>query len=669
MVKPIQQLYFYLSILLAWPAFAEVTYDDIQKLPPLPASYSDLDFEGRIAWLNTQLSAISDTAEIYRHKRRLFIEYYYQNQMDEAAALCREVEPFRQDIYFRELCIFTNAKEYEDYLPLLMQLVHDAEKMGEPGEAAQVLIDLAWRQSQFGDIAAAFENYEKALAIAPSDDTEMLSTIMMDTATTYIVNGDEYYIRKGIDLLKKAKEQNQQLLEKESDDANRVYLKNNILLADFNSGIAYALHLDDYQKALEMFDRVNTAKSPYQLSALSFSALAAAELGLIDKAKDYLKRAEKLDTDNRSANPVVKTYLECYRQLTTRHWNKQLPASSCLKLAPSTAVEVQLDVYKRLSRSGDASLELAGLRGLKELFNNKIEPQLRRRGSQAASNTELTRLQRESELKSVVLAQQEQIQREREATHAQRQNYFIALFLLMIVVAILIWSQFRQKKKLADQFERMSTVDALTQLGNRRFLEQHIERELSYINRARHTDRNAALGIYIFDVDHFKKINDNYGHRTGDEVLAELSKRVALATRDTDLLVRWGGEEFVYVARLDCNDRAIQLADRILRAVNCQPFYVTEHDPISVTCTIGVVKYPFIKAGNIELWNRLISLADAALYFGKSLQRNCWVIVNNESISAIETIDEVLCNPLSESIDNGLVTVTTSVGSSKPENV
>ncbi|MBB6541608.1 GGDEF domain-containing protein [Thalassotalea piscium] len=210
----------------------------------------------------------------------------------------------------------------------------------------------------------------------------------------------------------------------------------------------------------------------------------------------------------------------------------------------------------------------------------------------------------------------------------------------------------------------MSIRDSLTNLGNRRYLEQNIERELAYIERERRADKDISLGIYIFDIDHFKKVNDNYGHQAGDEVLVEISRRINQTIRDSDLFIRWGGEEFVYIARLNKESEIYLLADRILNSINQELFEISNFEPIKVTCTIGVVKYPFINTTNQSMWSKLISLADAALYYGKIKSRNCWVVINNESVESELQVDKLLTQSLEESLQcpkmNKSITIKTS---------
>jgi two-component system, cell cycle response regulator len=646
----------YLFIAYVPPCLAEIDYADLSKLEPISSEYRTLNYDQRIKWLNNKLNTSLSDLEKYRIERILFQEQHFNRNHKEAAETCDRSKPLREDFLYREMCAISTFSQYKDVVQVLLQVIHDAQQSNNLTAATQVLINLAWRQSQNGDIAAAFDSYELALAIAPESNIELLNTAMMDSATNYIVHGDTDYIRKGIGLLDKIRQQSQSALKQlPKGEVNPVF-NDNILLTNFNTGIAYALHLYEYDQALVFFDRINTIDSPYLISSLSFSAMAASELRQYERAKAYVNQiGSEIDPD-----PLVEHYLKCYRQLAIRHWDKNEELSACLTLFDDTTIEVQLDVYKRLANIEQPSIQLAGLKLLKKLFIEKLEPQLRARGSKAASNTELKRLQRESDLKTVVLQQQEELQQEREATHANRQMLFISLFVILLAFVFLIKSQLKQKKRLAEQFEQMSISDPLTKLGNRRFVERQIDRELAYVSRAHKNNENIALGIFLFDIDHFKKINDTYGHNAGDEVLVEISKRISKATRDTDILARWGGEEFLYVARVDNNERIYHLSQRILASINAHEFIISGHPPIKVTCTLGVVKYPFIDTDNIELWTRLISLADAALYYGKQAQRNCWVMINSENISKKEEIDMVLKSTLDQAIEKGLISLQTS---------
>lgn len=633
---------------------AAITFDDFMAIPGLPDEFYELSDNDRIAWLEREIQNDHGEAELYQFHRELFFEHYYLNNLSTALSLCSKNPPLDGDYYYLEYCLDSRQPDFEEYLPEIRQLIQGATRDERHIEAAEMLNNLAWRQSQYGDIAGAFESYERALQIAPSDQPDLISTIMLDTATNYIVHGDETYIRKGIELLAEIRRKSVELIEQTSDEYQLSILTDTVLLTYFNTGIAYTLHLQDYAKALDNYSKITDEDSHYYPSAQSFSALAAAELGNFPAAKRHIVAAEK----RKDENEVVEQYLQCYRQIAQHHWDTDSDLGSCNRLADETTVEVQVDVYKRISGLTDDSKAIHGLKNLRSLFLNKFEPQLRRRGTLAASNAELKRLEKESELKSLIIEQREELQKEREAASAARLQVYIASIVVLVFLVLLIGSQMRQKRKLAEQFEQLSFFDALTGLGNRRYLEANIGRELSYVSR---DGEDSKLAILIMDIDHFKSINDQFGHQVGDEVLQEFATRMRSEIRDDDLFVRWGGEEFVMATRVDDEASTYRLADRLLGCINAQPFEVSAYKPIPVTCTVGIVHFPFYDRLETDAWTKLISLADAALYYGKENSRNCWVAMCNSSIKDMEALEGLLDAPLETSIDNDLVYIRSSI--------
>jgi diguanylate cyclase (GGDEF)-like protein len=133
--------------------------------------------------------------------------------------------------------------------------------------------------------------------------------------------------------------------------------------------------------------------------------------------------------------------------------------------------------------------------------------------------------------------------------------------------------------------------------------------------------------IFIMvDLDHFKDVNDRYGHAAGDLVLQEVAQILKLATRDSDTIVRWGGEEFLVVARNAARGEATILMERIRNSVADHVFRLEDGREIRCTCSMGFTFYPFVH-GQPELlpWERLLDLADHCLYAAKRGGRNAWV--------------------------------------------
>jgi diguanylate cyclase (GGDEF)-like protein len=178
------------------------------------------------------------------------------------------------------------------------------------------------------------------------------------------------------------------------------------------------------------------------------------------------------------------------------------------------------------------------------------------------------------------------------------------------------------------QLELASLTDPLTGLSNRRFLGVSIEPDVrqavrNALSAREANERNADLIFYFLDVDHFKQLNDRAGHAAGDQVLVEIAGRLREAARDTDAVLRWGGEEFLVVSRW--TDRRIgeALAERLLDAVAGAPFAIGPGAGERVTCSVGWAPYPWRpESPDAVHYEQVMSLADRALYLAKREGRN-----------------------------------------------
>lgn len=159
---------------------------------------------------------------------------------------------------------------------------------------------------------------------------------------------------------------------------------------------------------------------------------------------------------------------------------------------------------------------------------------------------------------------------------------------------------------------RAAQMDGLTGINNRTSLDQTLQREVELARRQHH-----ALSLAVLDVDHFKLINDTYGHSGGDYVLRSLATCVKDTLRSCDMLFRYGGEEFALLLTGTDKDGAIQVAERVRQAIESHPF-VYNGKNIKVTVSIGVASI-----SSRDNTHRLFNKADAALYQAKSAGRNC----------------------------------------------
>lgn len=166
-----------------------------------------------------------------------------------------------------------------------------------------------------------------------------------------------------------------------------------------------------------------------------------------------------------------------------------------------------------------------------------------------------------------------------------------------------------ERKAAEAALSQLASTDPLTGIANRRRLDTELEQEMKRAERY-HT----PLSIVMFDVDHFKKVNDTYGHPVGDRVLIDLATLIAGNIRTHDLLARWGGEEFVILTHNCEAEVAANLSEKLRSAIEEFEF----HTVGKVTCSFGVTSF---HPG--ESVHELVSRADKALYLAKMRGRNC----------------------------------------------
>lgn len=180
--------------------------------------------------------------------------------------------------------------------------------------------------------------------------------------------------------------------------------------------------------------------------------------------------------------------------------------------------------------------------------------------------------------------------------------------------------------------ERQTLTDPLTGLHNRRYVDMVVPETVAQVARvhADHIAKAAPLPPYpdlvflMVDLDHFKTVNDRYGHAAGDEVLRQFTHRLHQAVRESDTVVRWGGEEFLILARGIRREQGPMVAQRILAAVRSRPFDVGA--PFPRTCSVGFAPFPLDPDHpSATPWERVVALADRCLYAAKTTGRNGFV--------------------------------------------
>ncbi len=180
---------------------------------------------------------------------------------------------------------------------------------------------------------------------------------------------------------------------------------------------------------------------------------------------------------------------------------------------------------------------------------------------------------------------------------------------LLILIMVFFANAINKKTVVATEMTVVANTDSLTQVANRRSFEQKLLENIGFFEVT-----GVGFSVIILDIDHFKEINDSYGHNVGDEILKQLAGLINSNIRSTDTLARWGGEEFVILLPNASLNTAQMLAERFRQRIETYTFHMV----IEVTASFGVSSF----AATDDIVS-LVARADQALYQAKEAGRNC----------------------------------------------
>lgn len=199
--------------------------------------------------------------------------------------------------------------------------------------------------------------------------------------------------------------------------------------------------------------------------------------------------------------------------------------------------------------------------------------------------------------------------------------------LMVVTIMLTFMTKYVTTRKAYEDTYKIATTDGLTGLYNHRYFQESLS---VVIQRA--TRYNYELSLLLIDIDNFKKINDTYGHRAGDKVLKDVSKRLKDNLRITDLIARYGGEEIVVILDNTKLNNAMMVGNKLLSAMNSEPFVLSADLNISVTVSIGIASFPT----NATSAPELIEVADQGLYYAKNNGKNRLGFRKVEAVTAIK---------------------------------
>ncbi|NDY91654.1 GGDEF domain-containing protein [Ideonella livida] len=283
----------------------------------------------------------------------------------------------------------------------------------------------------------------------------------------------------------------------------------------------------------------------------------------------------------------------------------------------------QADMARALEEQSQLLARLGDLQGALQVYHREqalraemarlnretLASQLRRRYAADEEQSGLALLAAEARLRDSRL--------DNQSTALRIAALAVVVLVLLLVVVVLLFLRARDTTRLLHRREarlRLQTErDALTGLSNRRHLQGLVQAE----------GREGFRGsLILLDLDHFKQVNDQWGHRAGDEVLVQMARRLAGSLRHGDVACRWGGEEFLVYSTVSSPEALAGLAHRVARALCDRPVRLSGGQELPVTVSLGWGCFPLPEHHLPVDWVRAVQLVDRALYAAKSMGRD-----------------------------------------------
>ncbi len=278
-----------------------------------------------------------------------------------------------------------------------------------------------------------------------------------------------------------------------------------------------------------------------------------------------------------------------------------------------------------LERAGDMAGAVKAYHRERALSNELFEKQrqksmweLQEKYDTEAKQRQIELLSRENQIKSTEL----------ENRRLQQRVWWLlaVVFALASVIVGILYRKVRTANaKLEEknlELKAQSSLDPLTSLYNRRHFQEFMRNHIQAEKRGAGTSGEEIVGaLFLLDVDHFKHVNDSYGHAAGDAVLRMISENLRVILRETDMIVRWGGEEFLAFLPAIPRSGVEEIARRLLTGISaCTIDY--QDTKISVNVSIGFAPFPLVPGEHPLPWERAVNLVDMALYLAKAHGRN-----------------------------------------------
>ena len=590
----------------------------------------------------------------------------YQGDNDEAMQWAEKASAFaaeRGDLYkellgdYAKILVFRNSGDLEAEKALGKKSLKRAEEAGYDYLSmvhANVLGASYTRLSEFDSAILCFQkalDYSKKLN-SSEDEAKMLNNLASVFIAMKNLPEALEYMDKGIELAGKSGDKGNLVVLL----VNKAYIFDELGRLEEQTGIL--------ERALTLAREVGSVRLE--------GAVIANLADLILQQGDYKKAAELAKRSYEISDEMGDSYQQRVSRVTygqaLSHLGSQKEALEIFKDAlkgfqddemEAEVIEVTRIIASSHEQAGNYKEALAFHKAYKEKSDALFQSEKQKMATEL--NAKYESEQKEKEI--LLLNKDNQIKTEELRLKQYQRNIVLIIAASVLLAALLIFQRLYASRKTNSRLEELnkklnelSLKDTLTGLYNRRYFHSHIQSHLSYAMRFREDkDANTGkVGFLILDVDHFKRVNDQEGHHTGDMVLKELGERLTELLRGSDIVVRWGGEEFLIAVRDSTMEGIKQLAERILQRVGSEPFSF-EDKAVSITCSVGYCCFPFFSKNGTLDWEKVVQLADLALYRAKETGRNRAIGVLPAEDPVSEDKIETILNQFDQALEENLI--------------
>lgn len=287
--------------------------------------------------------------------------------------------------------------------------------------------------------------------------------------------------------------------------------------------------------------------------------------------------------------------------------------------------EVMMEYGSALERAGDMAGAVKAYHRERAISNELFERRRQKATLELQEKYEAEKKQRQIE----VLSRENLIKSTEIDNRRLQQRVWWLLAVVFAMAAVIVGILYRKVRHANDQLKeknlelkQQSSRDPLTSLYNRRHFQEFMRTHLQVEKRGAGTSGEEIVGaLFLLDIDHFKHVNDTYGHAAGDAVLRMIADSLRDILRETDMIVRWGGEEFLAFLPAIPRSGVDEIARRLLAGISTT---VVEYQgiTISVDVSIGFAPFPLVPGERALPWERAVNLVDMALYLAKAHGRN-----------------------------------------------